>query len=464
VLRELDVSRALAVAITAVYVVLPHYATARLWFAAFGYLLSMSAALGAALLLVRGVDGPRSRAWRNRLGAAALVLVAGLGYEVVLPLALLAGPVAWVHARRHVAGGLPALLGAAGARVYAGLDFGLVAAILVYKAASAEAVGLGDDAAFLLVRLGLESLGINFGVLGVGLPEAAWWGLRTTSVLALAGTGVAAGVLGWHLSRSAAAEPATWQAPRRWLGMLGAGVVLFAAGYAVFVGTARVLFAGLGIGNRTATAAALGVAVCGVAVCGLLATRTSPAARTHVFAGLVTALCAAGMLASAGVKAHWTESRELSLAILEQLDRDLPDLQPGSTVVLAGVCPYHGPAIVFDAPWDLAGALQLRRGDPTLSADVATPRLQPTAVGLESTSYGAVMTTYPYGERLLLYDASAGEVHALPDAATAASLLGTPQGCPGAEGIGEVALSMERRYHILVERIYAAGAAFRGGS
>jgi hypothetical protein len=274
VLREFGASRHLAVAITAVYVVLPHYVTARLWFAAFGYLVSMAAVLGAALLLLRGVHGPPARAWRNRLGAAALVLVAGLGYEVALPLALLAGPVAWMHARRH-AGGLPVLLGTAGARVYAGLDVGLVAVVLVYKAVTAEAVGLGGDARFLLVRLIVESVGINFGVLGAGLPDAAWWGLRSTPVLAVVGIAVAAGVLGWHLYRLVAAEPLASRSWRWWLTVAGAGLVVFAAGYAVFLGTARVLFTALGIGNRTTTAAALGVAICAVALCGLIADRVS---------------------------------------------------------------------------------------------------------------------------------------------------------------------------------------------
>jgi hypothetical protein len=68
---------------------------------------------------------------------------------------------------------------------------------------------------------------------------------------------------------------------------------------------------------------------------------------------------------------------------------------------------------VFDASWDLAGALRIMHGDDTIRADVVTPNLRVEETGLKVSAYG-VVTEYPY-HRLLLYHAGLRRHFALED-------------------------------------------------
>jgi hypothetical protein len=58
--------------------------------------------------------------------------------------------------------------------------------------------------------------------------------------------------------------------------------------------------------------------------------------------------------------------------ILNRIATLLPSGSNGSTLLIGGFCPYIGPAIVFEAFWDITGALRIRFNDPKLSADVVS--------------------------------------------------------------------------------------------
>ena len=116
----------------------------------------------------------------------------------------------------------------------------------------------------------------------------------------------------------------------------------------------------------------------------------------------------------------------------------MPSLPHDSTLILDGVCPYDGPAIVFDSSWDLAGALQVAYRDPTLTADVVTPRLRVDEQGITTTTYDQPKT-YPLGRNLLVYRAGAASARPLSTAADARAYLEifTAVQCPaGREGVG----------------------------
>ncbi len=129
--------------------------------------------------------------------------------------------------------------------------------------------------------------------------------------------------------------------------------------------------------------------------------------------------------------------------VLAALRHDLPTLQPASAVILDGVCPYLGPAIVFEANWDLAGALQLFYRDVSLQADVVTTRMRIEEDGLVTSIYG-MESRYPY-EQILLFDYARRTSHRLRDAGEARDHFRTrnpdlDNGCPpGHEGVGAAA-------------------------
>ena len=69
----------------------------------------------------------------------------------------------------------------------------------------------------------------------------------------------------------------------------------------------------------------------------------------------------------------------------------------GTTLILDGVCPFSGPAVVFETDWDLRGALQAMHGDKTILADVVGPYMRVTDEGSVTSAYG-YETFYRYGE------------------------------------------------------------------
>ncbi len=116
-------------------------------------------------------------------------------------------------------------------------------------------------------------------------------------------------------------------------------------------------------------------------------------------------------------------------------------MPPQSILILDGVCPYLGPGIVFEANWDLAGALEILYRDPTLQANVVTPSLRLGDKGVSVWLYDTE-TYYPYGERLLLYDFRRKATYRFDNVEKARSYFETlhadrSNGCPqGREGFG----------------------------
>jgi hypothetical protein len=113
---------------------------------------------------------------------------------------------------------------------------------------------------------------------------------------------------------------------------------------------------------------------------------------------------------------YWTESWARQEAVLTEIRTKLPELAPGTSLILHGVCPYNGPAIVFESNWDLAGSLQAGYRDPTLRADVTSNRLSVRRGGLSTVIYNTNEAFYPFNDRLLLFDRTRMTVTRLKDA------------------------------------------------
>jgi hypothetical protein len=160
----------------------------------------------------------------------------------------------------------------------------------------------------------------------------------------------------------------------------------------------------------------------------------------------VAVLCAAGVVITNGLAAYWVESRHAQEAVLADLDETLPALPSGSTVLLHGVCPYLGPAVVFESRWDFAGMLQVHHRDRSIRGDVTSGDIVVGLQAVRTRIYG-VEGLYPYGEALSLYDRRAGTIEALKDQATARRRLAPSERtneCPaGRPGEGTVMLPFD---------------------
>lgn len=450
VLRQLRLPRALAVAVPAVYALMPNHATNRFWFASFGYVLGMALYLLALSSDLRAASSDHHRvAWRWKALALAALAFTALGYEVVLPLFLVNIVLAEVVARRVRPDGLRGSLGPAGRLLFHGGTLAVAAGAVAYKASVALGVGIGTSPVRYALRLASGAVGSNFGTYGVGLPHTVGWSLPHAGI-----GGIAAALLvgiGTYrylaVARAPGREDHTLGSRKAWLQMAGVGLAVFVLGYSIFLTTGRIGFSSTGIANRVATAAALGSSIVLVAALGWAASRLrSPVARDRFFRAGVAALCLSGVLVVNGLASFWVQSWQVQRDVLADVYAALPELPSGSTVLLDGVCPYTGPAIVFESSWDLRGALRVQHRDPSLQADVTSGNVWVERRGVVTRIYRVEMT-HPYGERLFLYDHRANATSVLTDEDVARRLLseGTREsGCPeGRPGAGTIALPFD---------------------
>jgi hypothetical protein len=449
ILRAVGLPRGLAVAVPAVYLLLPNHATNRFWFAAFGYPLSIALYLFSLYADLRGASSRSTARWTWKIAGAAALAMALLGYEVVLPLVLVSAVLAEVVTRRAHGVSLYQRLGAAGFLLFHGLTAVVVTAVVAYKVSVAAGLGLNSPLFAYLVRLVSGAVATNFGTHALGLPHTVAWAVPHAGAAGL----VIALIVALGTYRYLGAIPETWTradpAVLRWihLRLAAVGLIIFVLGYAIFFTTGRIGFSSTGIANRVSAAAALGSAMVVLALAGWLgAWLPTAAARDRAFRGVVAVLCGCGIIVTHGVASFWTESWNAQQRVLAALHADLPQVSPGTTVLLQGVCPYEGPAIVFESSWDLRGALRTRYSDRSLEADVTSGRIAIEPHGVVTRIYQAVVV-HPYGPDLLLYDYPGRRTTVLIDEAVARHAVATDQlrsqCAPGRAGSGALVLPFD---------------------
>ena len=183
----------------------------------------------------------------------------------------------------------------------------------------------------------------------------------------------------------------------RALRLLLLGIVVFVLGHGTFLVVPSISFAPTGMANRVLVAGAVGVALVMVAALGL-----SSRYHRRIFPSVIAVLAFGAVLRLSQVEGYWSEVPAIQREILAQARSDLRSLPSGSTVILDGVCPYHGPAVVFETSWDVAGALSLALGRE-LSGDAVSPRMSVTSLGLRTSMYKQA-AFYPYGPGLYAYN------------------------------------------------------------
>ena len=453
VATALHVPRPIALSVALIYGTLPSYSTDRYWYVAVAITFSMTSCLVSLYADIKAMTAPiRTGLWWKLLSAAALV-VSGLAYEVAMPL-LLVGPVliAWHLDRRHRKHAPRRILYFTSLLA---INVILLAGLSAFKLRTAVRLGAqqGIGAQVSDITRHAVRRDVPRGAYGLNLVNAARVHVRDYGVLLPA--------IALRLSRTApdpvliltllvgigtfayfafTADGERFPSPAAWSLVLLSGIIVFALGYAIFLTNYNVQFTTTGIGNRTAIVAALGAAMCMAGGLGLFAAVLPPArARMPAFAALVAVYTASGVLSVNAIARYWIDAYAAERTVLAGIRERLPTMPPQSALILDGVCPYLGPAIVFESDWDLAGALQVMYGDATLTANVVTRRLRIEEDALSFTLYDQP-TTYPYSPRLFVYDARTGDVQRLPNRNTAETYFAKSRGAwscpPGHEGIG----------------------------
>jgi len=181
-----------------------------------------------------------------------------------------------------------------------------------------------------------------------------------------------------------------------------AGLILFFWGYSIFLTNYSIAFSTTGVANRVSIGASIGIAVVWIGVItGISVIIKQEKLRNIFFSLSVTALCVSGFIIINTISSFWIKAYETENKILEEVKKQIPDLQENARFMLDGVCPYNGPAIIFESNWDLAGALKIAYSKKTLKADIITPNLGITEDGFVTSMYGEEYF-YPYD--ILIYN------------------------------------------------------------
>ena len=422
-LNELIHLRLFTVAIPLVYALLPNYSSNRFWFIAFVITLSIGLYFLSLYSDLRALRARRARIWRWKLLGLFALLCSALGYEVALPLFLLNPVLVWWRAKQYP-GPNKDLTRKIVLVSLASNALG-VAAIVFYKLLTARGepdlfvhrMGIFGDYASHLVKLAVGAIGINYGSYGIALPLKIAQVLRSypnPKVLALAAL-IGLAVFGYlyrisdRLVKDAPGENSYFK-------MMGFGFIVFVLGYSIFLTNSQVGFSPTGVYNRSAIAAALGVAISFVGVIGWVSwVLPSPRVRRSVFCLLVSLLCAGGYLLNNTIAGFWIDASREQKDIIAAVRRQFPTLPPGTTLLLDGVCPYTGPGIVFECYWDVSGMLKMYYGDPGLKGDIVKHNLRIEEQGLFTSIYNE-RRLYPYSEKLFVFHVGQNKFYQLSDA------------------------------------------------
>ena len=447
-LREMLHVRVLVITLPLVYALLPNYSTDRFWYIAFVANLSMGLYFLSLYSDLRALRAHRKHLFRWRVLSIFGLLCSALAYEVTLPLFLLNPLLAWRHAqasresisRRELT--RTVLLAPLAGNVLG------IALVTTYKILITREDAGGFVHNFVvyghyssyLVTLAAGAIGANFGSYGIALPITVWRVLRTYPDPKLLAGSIVLGVIIFVYLHRAIDRPRTHVTNETsYFKLMAVGVLVFASGYAIFLTNTNLEFATTGINNRVAVAAALGVAVLFVALIGWISwVLPSPRMRTTSFCLLVTLLCTSGFLLNNLIGAFWSAASRQQQEIIVAIRQQFPTLQPETTLILDGVCPYTGPGIVFECYWDVSGMLRTYYHDPSLRGDIANRNLEIAEQGVYTKIYSK-QKFYPYLDNLILFDVGRNEVYGLKNADAARLHLNLEHNrkCPeGSEGFG----------------------------
>jgi len=435
-LSGLRVSRVEAFAAALIFALMPQLSTVRVWYAAFQIPLSMLLALVA---MHAQLHWEQSRRWPWVVVAVAATCLSIGAYEIFAP----------------VIGAFAAATLLLNVRQYRRLDFGRSLAAIAVLASVVISVGLkfltqrsaefaDPHDALQMVRVFLAphydwrvSYGLNaFAAMQIYFlynlrdwSAVLVWLLTGKLGLLVTAIALATGILAWWRLRQPEDRELPGSHPGR---LLLIGLAIFVLGHATFLIVNSIMFSPTGIGNRVLVGGAVGAALILVALLEFALRAAPPSFRKSLFGLLIALLAASAVGRLELIERFWAEAPELQKRVLHAAKRDLAQLPAGSTVILDGVCPYHGPAIVFENKGDISAALSMTL-DRKVGGDTVSPRMFGTDSGLDSEIYGE-WAHYPYGPKLFVYNPLQHLVVPLTDAVAATRYFSRahrqPMRCP----------------------------------
>jgi hypothetical protein len=401
-LSKLGLSRVIAVSLPLIYILLPHYSTTNIWMACFNANISMAFFFLNFYANLKFANSSKNGVvkWAWLLIALASLVLSVLAYEVVVPLFLLTFLIVWkfsIKSSRYSIFNLKERI-----NVLLILDLLLFASCLLFKILNTDRQG-GFNGNYVgqIYSTARAAVLNDFFVYGLKLPRILWKMvvLYTTIPLMISGVGVFLLIFIYVIKIGKQQLLFNY-----WIKVMAVGIVVYFAGYAIFLATAQIQITSTGISNRVETAAAVGVAICFLGAIGLLCSFIkSEQLRRVAFSVLIAALCSSGYIIKCTIASFFASSYALQLQTLDSLFASFRVFNSKDTLILDGLCPYEGPAPVFECYWDIKGAMQTHYGDTAIKADVRTKRLKYDRKGVITEVYGE-KKVYPFSENLVVYN------------------------------------------------------------
>ena len=414
VAREAGQPRWSALAVPAVWMLLPNASTDRFWVAAFQITVSMTLYLASVYAALRAVGARPSRVWAWSIVSAAAFVIAGLAYELVLPLAVVTIALVVLQFRRLNGG--DTAFGTARGRLSWPIVATIVslATVVVFKAVTTVRLSVEDGMASRVFHLYLDATKLNFGKYIGGVPFILAWiarhALDPVNLVAAALVGAIVFAWLWRVRSAPGSE-----SRRGAVALILFGLAVFVLGYAIFVTNSDTWFTSTSLGNRIGFTASAGVAAVIVGTVALFVSYLSPHASRIAFVSSIALVACAGTLMVLTLADDWVEAYDAQQRIVRDLRTDLPSLEPRSAVLLSGVCVERGAAYVFTGNRDVRGRLVIAYDDPTLHG--STVRAAPTiSARTLSVLNFRIPLVFTY-DRLLVYDHARRRVDRLRNAA-----------------------------------------------
>ena len=390
VLRVLGLAPGHATVIACLALLFPWSDSVRLW-------PSASVNTAAVALFFLGVVAALTsfdvNGWRQEalgLVGTCLFLASVLTYEVAGLAACLVGA---LYLRRAPIGRALRRWATDVVVVLAGLAWSAHATRSVRHVASPSQV-LSDVPTF--VRQGMSLLAASL----LAFPGADVTVAKACALLVVAGVVAVAGRRIVH-----SGDPAI----RRWLTVVAVSAVAVGAAYAMLLGSFLYPF-DRGIDNRGNIFAAFAYAGLVYGLVAVAATLARPGFTTALGVTVVALVVAGYLVRLQRDGDDWSRAHTEQHQVLAAIDRQLPSLPVGTTLVAIGFPGETAPGVpVFDATWDLQGALRLQHRDPKLSAfplfadgtlsctDVAAIAAGPGSFGRNILDYRSLVVVSPAG-------------------------------------------------------------------
>ena len=458
ILREMREPRVVAFSLPLLWAMMPHYSTNRFWYIAAGSFFSQLFYFLSLFADLKSLTAKKQAFWYLRFISLLAILLSALTYEVTFPLFFLnLFVVLYMERKLHSINGTERF---SKVRRFVLIGFNLITLIglIVFKLSVAIHSGIyqqPENRMSAIIRrlfewgspyygLSLRQIvQINFWNYGLNLPRTLWKMVTDyPNAMIFAGGLVIlflTAIIVYRLERQSTALDFN---KRYWLRMIVLGVIVTGFGYTIFLGSTKIALTPTGIGNRVNTAAAIGASMVYLGVIGLLSTYfQSGKLRRYCFCLLVALLCASYFTVINILAGFWIKSYQEQQEILQAIQEKIPQLSDKSVVLLDGVCPYEGPAIVFESSWDLAGALQIYYHNFMLRADVISENTLVSNEGIQTSLYGWINNRYEYDENLLVFNFREKSVFKLNDVEKARQYFkirsDSDQNCPpGVAGHG----------------------------